>query len=156
FTVENMFIWNVLPPCVATAVAIAYLSSVSLPMTAGLAVVAGIMVFALFRLAAAGGPLHQGFADRAAAVDGEMVDIVRNMMLVRAFGGLRREQRRFKATVGSELHARTRSMLYLERLRLLHAVVMVVLAIGLLAWAIMLWQRGQATTGEVVLISTLG
>src|SRR5437588_6548518 len=44
FTVENMFIWNVLPPCMATAVAIAYLSSVSLQMTLGLAVVASIMV----------------------------------------------------------------------------------------------------------------
>ncbi len=156
FTVENMFVWNVLPPCVATAVAIAYLSSVSVQMTCGLAVVAGLMVFTLFRLAAAGGPLHRGFADRAAAVDGEMVDIVGNMMLVRAFGGLRREHRRFKSTVGSELEARRRSMFYLEKLRLLHAVVMVVLAIGLLAWAIVLWQGGRATTGEVVLISTLG
>jgi len=156
FTVENMFAWNVLPPCVATAVSIAYLSSVSAPMTLGLAVIASIMVFTLFRLAAAGGPLHQGFADRAAAVDGEMADIIGNMMLVRAFGGLRREHRRFRVTVGCELEARQRSMLYLEKLRLFHAVVMVLLAIGLLAWALMLWQAGGATTGEVVLISTLG
>jgi ATP-binding cassette subfamily B protein len=28
--------------------------------------------------------------------------------------------------------------------------------IGLLAWAITLWQRGQATTGDVVLVCTLG
>ena len=44
FTGENMFIWNVLPPCVATVAAIALVSTVSLPMAARLAGVAGIMV----------------------------------------------------------------------------------------------------------------
>ena len=44
FTGENMFIWNLLPPCVATVAAIALISTVSLPMAAGLAIVAGIMV----------------------------------------------------------------------------------------------------------------
>ena len=34
--------------------------------------------------------------------------------------------------------------------------VTVVLTIALLAWAIMLWQRGGATTGDVVLVCTLG
>ena len=32
FTVENMFIWNVLPPCVATVAAIAFVMIVSVPM----------------------------------------------------------------------------------------------------------------------------
>ena len=35
-------------------------------------------------------------------------------------------------------------------------MITVVLTIGLLAWAIVLWQRGAATTGEVVLVCTLG
>ena len=34
FTVENMFIWNVLPPCVATLAAIAFVVTVSVPMAA--------------------------------------------------------------------------------------------------------------------------
>src|SRR5262249_37553823 len=38
----------------------------------------------------------------------------------------------------------------------LHAVVTMALTIGLLAWAIVLWQRGAATTGDVVLVTTLG
>jgi ATP-binding cassette subfamily B protein len=46
--------------------------------------------------------------------------------------------------------------LYLERLRILHALVTVVLTIGLLGWAIALWQAGQITTGDVVLACTLG
>jgi ATP-binding cassette, subfamily B, bacterial len=155
FTGENMFIWNVLPPCVATVAAIALVSTVSLPMAASLASVAGIMVCLMFRLAAAGRPLHHDFAGKTAAVDGEMTDVVTNMPLVRAFGGLLREHHRFDATVEREMEARRRSLFYLEKLRIFHAVVTVMLALGLLAWAIMLWQRNEATTGDVVLVCTL-
>jgi ATP-binding cassette subfamily B protein len=156
FTVENMFVWNVLPPCIATIAAIALIGTVSLPMSAGLIVIAGGMVIAMFHLAAAGKPLHDDFADKAAAVDGEMVDVINNMPLVRAFCGLSFEHDRFDATVNRELTARGRSLRYLEKLRLMHAAVTVALTIALLAWAIVLWQRGGATTGDVVLVCTLG
>jgi len=156
FTVESMFVWNVLPPCIATVSAIALIGTVSLPMAAGLFVVAGAMVIAMFHLAAAGKPLHDDFADKAAAVDGEMVDVINNMPLVRAFCGLNFEHDRFDATVDRELTARGRSLRYLEKLRLTHAAITVVLTIALLAWATVLWQRGGATTGDVVLVCTLG
>ena len=52
--------------------------------------------------------------------------------------------------------ARHRSLVYLERLRLFHAAVTVVLTIALLAWAIVLWQKGVGTAGDVVLVCTLG
>jgi ATP-binding cassette, subfamily B, bacterial len=156
YTVENMFVWNVLPPCMATFSAIALIGTVSPYMAGGLIVIAGVMVIAMFHLAAAGKPLHDEFANKAAAVDGEMVDVINNMPLVRAFCGLSFEHDRFDATVNRELTARGRSLRYLEKLRLLHAGVTVVLTIALLAWAIMLWQRGAATTGDVVLVCTLG
>jgi ATP-binding cassette subfamily B protein len=156
FTVENMLAWNVLPPCIATIAAIALIGTVSLPMAGGLMIMAGIMVVAMFKMAAAGKPLHDDFANKAAAVDGEMVDVVNNMPLVRAFCGIDHEHDRFDATVGRELSARGRSLRYLEKLRVGHAVITVVLTISLLAWAITLWQRGGATTGDVVLVCTLG
>lgn len=156
FTVENMFAWNVLPPCIATLAAIILIGTVSIPMAGGLAVVAGIVVIAMFRMAAAGKPLHDDFANKAAAVDGEMVDVINNMTLVRAFCGLRHEHDRFDATVSREMTARGRSLRYLEELRLMHAAVTVILTIALLAWAIVLWQRGSASTGDVVLVCTLG
>lgn len=156
FTVENMMVWNVLPPCVATFAAIMLIGTVSVPMAAGLTVVAGAVVIMMFKMAAAGKDLHDEFADKAAAVDGEMVDVINNMPLVRAFCGLSFEHDRFDATVDRELNARGRSLRYLERLRLAHAAITVVLIVGLLAWAIMLWQGGGASTGDVVLICTLG
>jgi ATP-binding cassette, subfamily B, bacterial len=156
FTVENMFVWNVLPPCIATVAAIALIGTVSPWMAGGMILVAGAMVTAMFHLAAAGKPLHDDFARKAAAVDGEMVDVINNMPLVRAFCGLGFEHSRFDSTVNKELTARGRSLRYLEKLRITHAAITVTLTIALLAWAIVLWQRGSATTGDVVLVCTLG
>ncbi len=156
FTVENMFVWNVLPPCIATVAAILLIGTVSMTMSAGLLVIAGVMVVGMFHMAAAGRPLHDDFADKAAAVDGEMVDVINNMPLVRAFCGLSHEHDRFDATVQRELNARGRSLRYLEKLRITHAVLTVLLTIALLAWVITLWQQGAATTGDVVLVCTLG
>ncbi len=155
YTVENMFIWNVLPPCAAVVVAIAFVTTVSAAVAATLAVSGAIVVAVMFRMAAAGRPLHHEFADKTANVDGEMIDIVSNMALVKAFCGVRREHRRFDRTVDRELSARQRSLLYLERLRIFHALVTIALTIGLLAWAIALWQQGAITTGDVVLACTL-
>jgi ATP-binding cassette subfamily B protein len=156
YTVENMFVWNVLPPCMATVAAIALLATVSAPMALGLGVVASMLVVAMFRLAAAGRPLHHDFADKAAVIDGEMVDVISNMPLVNAFCGVVHEHRRFDDVVDQEMTARRRSLLYLEKLRILHALITIVLTAGVVAWAIVLWQRGAVTTGDVVLTCTLG
>jgi ATP-binding cassette subfamily B protein len=85
-----------------------------------------------------------------------MVDVISNMPLVNAFGGRRREHGRFDTIVDREMSARQRSLYYLEKLRILHAVITALLTTGLLAWAISLWERGEATTGDVVLTCTLG
>ena len=156
FTVESMFVWNVLPACASMLGAIALTTIVSVPMALTLAAIGSVVVVAMFHFAAAGKPLHHAFADKAAAVDGEMVDVIGNLPLVRAFCGTHREHHRFEGTVDRELSARQRSLLYLERLRLAHAVVTVVLTVGLLAWAILLWQQGTISTGDVVLACTLG
>jgi ATP-binding cassette subfamily B protein len=156
FTIENMFFWNVLPPCAATVCAIALVLTVSVPMAGALMLTSGIVVCILFRWAAAGKRLHHDFAREAATVDGEMVDVIGNLPIVKAFCGISREHRRFDITVEREINARWRSLRYLETLRLFHAVTTVLLAVGVLGWAIILWQRGAATTGDVVLICMLG
>jgi ATP-binding cassette subfamily B protein len=156
FTIQNMFIWNVAPPCIATVGAVIYLSLVDPLMTGSLIVVAGVLLYGLFKLAAAGKNLHMGFADKAAGVEGELTDVVTNMPLVHTFGAIERELLRFNRTVDEEMAARRKSLLYLERLRALHAAITIVLTVSLLAWALVLWQRGNATTGDVVLVCTLG
>ncbi len=156
FTVENMFFWNVLPPCLATVVSIAFLVTVNWMMAVTLMTIAAIAVVVMFKFAARGKPLHHDFARKAARVDGEMVDVVGNMALVKAFSGMVREHFRFDQTVDRELHARRRSLLYLEKLRLGHALVTVILTLTMLAWAITLWQRHAISAGDVILVCTLG
>ena len=156
FTIENTGTWNVIPPIVAVGFAIILIATVNPVMALVLVALAGGIVALVFRIARAGAPLHRAFANRAAAVDGELVDVIGNFSVVRAFGAVVRERIRMGATVGREMRARQRSLLYLERLRLLHAVLTAILAAGLVAWGILMWQRGQATPGDLVLITALG
>ncbi len=155
FTLENTGSWNVLPPCVAVTCAILFIGSVNPTMAAALVGMAAALGVLIFHLARRGTPLHRNFATKAAAVDGELVDIIGNMGVVRAFGATFREQRRLAGTVDVEMGARRHSLIYLERLRLIHAVVTILMIGGILAWAILLWQGGQATVGDIVLVTAL-
>ncbi len=155
FTTENTGSWNVLPPCVGVACAIIFISFVNLMMAAALVAFAAGLGALIFHLARRGTPLHRSFASKAAAVDGELVDVIGNMGVVRAFGATFREQKRIGATLGVEMGARRTSLLYLERLRLIHAVITAGLIAGVVAWGILLWQQGQATVGDLVLITAL-
>ncbi|WP_109478096.1 ABC transporter ATP-binding protein [Paraburkholderia sp. C35] len=156
YTAENTTAWNVLPPCIAVVGAIVMIVTVNPLMALGLLTCSAILSVVLFKLAGRGSARHHNFASKAAAVDGELVDVIGNMALVRAFGMTFREQKRFGATVKSEMVARQQSLLYLEKLRLLHAVITALLSAGLLGWALWLWDQGKATSGDIVLVSSLG
>jgi ATP-binding cassette subfamily B protein len=156
FMIENMFVWNVLPPCIASLGAIFYIGTVSIWMSLALATICAGVIAMMFKIAAAGKPLHHDFADKAAAVDGEVVDLVGNMSLVKSFGGLPHEYLRFNRTLDREMNARSASLLYLEKLRLIHAVITIVVTLALLYWVVSLWQAKLATGGQVILVATLG
>ncbi len=155
FTTENTGSWNVLPPCVGVICAIIFIGFVHPMMAGALVVIAAGLGALVFHLARRGTPLHRSFASKAAAVDGELVDVIGNMGVVRAFGATFREQKRIGATIGAEMGARRASLLYLEKLRLIHAVITAALIAGVVAWGILLWQQGQATVGDLVLITAL-
>ena len=156
FQIENTGAWNVLPPCMAVAVAITLITFVNPLMAVALVVASVALGGLIFVLARRGTPLHRNFASAAAAVDGELVDVLSNMGVVRAFGATFREHSRVCATVGAELDARRRSLFYLEKLRLTHAVVTAIMTAGLLAWGVVMWQHGRASAGDMVLICSLG
>lgn len=156
FQTENTAAWTVLPPILAVLLAIVLIGSVNPVMAAALAAVAFGMAAIIFRLAKAGTPIHRNYAERAAGVDGELVDVISNMSVVRVFGALQREHRRIDERIGVEMGARRASLLYLEKLRLLHAAQTAVITAGLLAWAVKMWLDGEATPGDIVLISSLG
>ena len=156
FQTENTAAWTVLPPILAVLLAIGLIGTVNPVMALALAAVAFVMAAIIFRLAQAGTPIHRNFAEKAAGVDGELVDVISNMSVVRVFGALMREHRRMDERIGVEMGARRASLLYLEKLRLLHAGQTALITAGLLAWAVKMWLDGEATAGDIVLISSLG
>ena len=156
FLVENLSTWNVLPPTLAVIISIAYMAGVRWWLALGLVVLSVAMSLLLFRLAAAGRVLHHAYAADAARVDGELLDVINNMPLVRAFGAGRRERLRFSRRLRGEMATRTRSLRYLEKLRLLHAVMTALLTAALLVVSVELWIARQVTTGDIVMITSLG
>lgn len=155
FAAASSGTWNVLPPCIAVICALLLIATVN-PLLAmvmiGFAIALGALIFWLARR---GAPLHRRYAEDAARVDGELVDVIGNFSVVRAFGAMRREQRRLGATINREMTSRRTSLLYLERLRLLHAIVTAIASAGMILWGILLWQHGEATVGDIVLVTAL-
>ncbi|WP_345815881.1 ABC transporter ATP-binding protein [Paraburkholderia sp. PREW-6R] len=156
YVIENTVAWTALPPCLTVAGAIAMVAVVSVPMSLSLVAISAVLAVCLFWLASKGTARHQAFAAQAASVDGEMVDVIGNMGLVRSFAAVPLESQRLDGHLETETVARTRSLRYLEKLRLLHSVATALLSAALLGWTLYLWEQGRATTGDVVLISSLG
>jgi ATP-binding cassette subfamily B protein len=156
YTGETMVTFNVLPPLIATLISVAYMATVSLSMAAVVALAGASIGAVIFHYARRARPLHRAYANEAAAVDGQMVDVVSNMALVKAFGRLSFEHRRLSGVVSREMIARKRSLFALEKLRILHAIATSICTFALLAWVITLWSNGHASAGDVILVCTLG
>ena len=73
----------------------------------------------------------------------------------RWLGGLLREHHRLDTAAARELKPGRRSLLHLERLRPTHGLVPVILILGLLGWAIPLWQLDEGAVDDVVLVCML-
>src|ERR1019366_1877809 len=155
FIVLNTAVWNVIPPIVAVTLSIAFIGSVNLRLALGLTALALVLGIGMFTLARRGTPMHRQYAEDAAGVDGELVDVISNFNVMRAFGATGREQFRLAGIIGVEMASRKRSLYYLEHLRLIHAVLTALLTAGVVAAGIRLWLAGQATVGDIVLITSL-
>ncbi|MEX4001564.1 ABC transporter ATP-binding protein [Paraburkholderia sp. EG285A] len=156
FTIENMAAWSAIPTLLSVLGSVVLIGSVSKGMAFALAGICVCMTAFLFWIARKGGERHLHFASRAASVDGELVDLIGNMSTIRAFDAMSRECLRFGNFLDSEIRSRQSSLRHLEKLRLVHAIMTVLLSCLLLGWVIWLWSEERATTGDVVLVSSLG
>jgi ATP-binding cassette subfamily B protein len=156
WTIQNSLTWITIPPGTAVLGAIFVLSTINWRLTAVLLLVVVGLGAGIAWLASSGRHLHQDFAGHAAHVTGDLTDVVSNIGLVRAFGAARREQERLGLKIRDEMQAQRASLRSLERLRLVHALTVFVVTAGVLVWAVELWRRGEITTGDVVLTTTLG
>jgi ATP-binding cassette subfamily B protein len=154
--IENSITWNTIPPGAAVIASIVVLGTINWHLTVVLLLVVTLLGGFIAWLASHGRELHQNFAGHAAHVSGDLTDIVSNIGLVRAFGAAGREQQRLSMKIQDEMHAQRLSLRSLERLRLFHAITVFGVTAGVLVWSVELWRRGQITTGDVVLTTTLG
>ena len=156
WTIENSVTWTTIPPGTAVLSSIALLGTINWQMTAVLFAIVAVLAAIIARLAMSGHDLHARFAGSAAAVSGDITDVVSNMSLVRAFGAAKREQDRLTAKIEGEMSAQRASLRSLERLRLFHAFSVFIVTAGMLIWSVHLWQLKEVSTGDVVLTTTLG
>ena len=156
WTIENSLTWTTIPPGAAVLGSIFVLGTINWHLTAVLLVIVGVLGTTIGWMAAHGAELHQSFAGHAAHVSGDLTDVVSNIGLVRAFGAARREHERLSSKIQDEMQAQRASLRSLERLRLFHAVSVFAVTAGVMVWSVELWRRGQISTGDVVLTTTLG
>jgi ATP-binding cassette subfamily B protein len=154
--IESSLTWNTIPPGVAVIASILVLGTINWHLTAVLLAVVSVLGALIAWWASRGRELHRNFAGQAAHVSGDLTDVVSNMGLVRAFGATQREQQRLSAKIEDEMEAQRQSLRSLERLRQFHALSVFFVTAGVLVWSVELWRRGQISTGDVVLTTTLG
>jgi len=154
--IESSLTWNTIPPGVAVIASILVLGTINWHLTAVLLAVVSVLGAFIAWWASRGRELHRNFAGQAAHVSGDLTDVVSNMGLVRAFGATQREQQRLSAKIEDEMEAQRQSLRSLERLRQFHALSVFFVTAGVLVWSVELWRRGQISTGDVVLTTTLG
>jgi ATP-binding cassette subfamily B protein len=154
--IETSLAWRTVPPGLAVICSIVVLGALNVRMTLALAAAVALLSIVIGRLAARGHPLRERAAERAAAVTGDIADVIGNIGLVRAFGSAQREQHRLARRIGLETTMQWKSLHVLERLRVLHAVSVFLVTAGVLVWSLMLWRQGRASVGDIVLATTLG
>ena len=149
------FSWTILPPCIDFLGAVLVLTTVDWRMAAALVVFTGVVASGIAFVGVRGRPLHRAYADQASIAGGELVDVVSNIWVVKAFSARRIECQRLAERFGREADAQRRSWMYLEKTRVLHDACLWVMSGGMLVWAVWAWTEEQITPGDVVLVSAL-
>jgi ATP-binding cassette, subfamily B, bacterial len=144
-------LFNIAPVCADFCVALAMLATVEWHLVAALFGFVLVAAGTLFRLSRRGMPRHRFHADRAAEVGGELVDVLSNIWVVKAFSARNRERGRFERLLRIEQYTHRDSLMYVERLRVLHDLALWLMAGGMLAWTLHLWSEGRVSPGDVIL-----
>ncbi|GGE78273.1 ABC transporter ATP-binding protein [Sphingomonas prati] len=152
--IHRLFL-EIAPPLIAFTGAIIIFVSIDVRMSIALSLVFLIVTGALVVLGFRGHVHHQDFAGRAGVVGGELVDLISNIWVVKAFAARRREAERLRGFLLEEAAAQRRGWFFVERIRGLHDFALALLVGGTLLWTIGRWSAGLITTGDVVVVSTL-
>jgi ATP-binding cassette, subfamily B, bacterial len=146
---------EVTPPLIAFGGAILIFVSIDPRMAMVLAAIFVAVTISLVLLGLKGHIHHREFAERAGVVGGELVDLIGNIWVVKAFAARDRELDRLRDFLHEEAAAQRRGWFFVEQMRGLHDAALAILVGGTLIWAISRWSAGAISTGDVVVISTM-
>jgi ATP-binding cassette, subfamily B, bacterial len=153
--VHSIALFNIIPVCADFCAALAMLAMVGWYIGAALFAFVVVMAGTLARFSYRGTPRHRFHADQAAEVGGELVDVLSNIWLVKAFSARTRERTRFERLLKREESAHRSSLMYTERLRVFHDLGLWAMAAAIIAWTLYLWSRGRISPGDVILTVAL-
>ena len=148
-------IWSVIPPITDFLGAVVVLTTIRWPMAIALIASVFLVGWLLIVFGIRGRDIHKTYAELANKASGELIDVVSNVWTVKAFSARSRERERLSNELGTEARAQRKSWMYIEKARVIHDACLVLMAGGMLTWAILLWRQGQVTTGDVVIVSAL-
>ena len=146
---------EVTPPLITFAGAMLIFVTIDAVMAAILGAVFLAVTAALILLGLRGHVHHTAFAQHAGTAGGELIDLIGNIWVVKAFAARDRELTRLEGFLDEEASAQRRGWLFVEQMRGLHDLALAVLVGGTLIWAIGRWSTGAISTGDVVIISTM-
>ena len=126
--VFSVVLFNIAPVCADFCAALALLATIEWHLVAALCAFVLLAAGALARFSRRGTPRHRLHADRAAEVAGELVDVLSNIWVVKAFSARTRERSRFERLLEIEEGAHRDSLMYVERLRVLHDLALWLMA----------------------------
>lgn len=153
--IVHRLLQEVTPPLIAFAGAIIIFLTIDVRMALVLGAIFIVVTVALVLLGLRGHVHHKAFAETAGTVGGELVDLIGNIWVVKAFAARQRELSRLESFLDDEATAQRRGWFFVEQIRGLHDLVLAVLVGGTLIWAIGRWSTGAISTGDVVVISTM-
>jgi ATP-binding cassette subfamily B protein len=153
--IVHRLLQEVTPPLIAFVGAMIIFVSIDPGMALVLGVIFVIVTVVLVVLGLQGHVHHKAFAERAGTVGGELVDLIGNIWVVKAFAAHQRELSRLQGFLDDEASAQRRGWFFVERMRGLHDLALAVLVGGTLIWAIGRWSAHAISTGDVVVISTM-
>src|SRR5438132_8025970 len=149
--VLSILLFNIAPVCADFCAALVILATVEWHLGTALALFVLLAVGTLARFGQRGTPRHRTYADRAAEVGGALVDVVSNIWTVKAFSAHSRERRGFAELLHTEATAHRDSLMYIERMRILHDLSLWLMASAMLIWSLSLWRLGRISPGDVIL-----
>lgn len=155
----NMTLWalifDVLPVLVTLTVAVIILSTAS-PMLAMFTFVWSVVfVLCSYLLARRCQPYSRSFSAARSETTGRVVDAVSNLTAVRLFARIGFERAHLQQFLSREVQAARQSFGFNEKIVLFQMSASLVLKVGLLGFALWLWQQGSIGVPEFVMSTTL-